>query len=84
MIRKETIYPENSCAHCADDGQHHGNCRISHPPHGARKQIHDAAEEVWDGGDGEYLQSALDHVRFSCVDSQNLGPKGPGTNAQNQ
>ena len=82
MLREEHIDPKDPCAHCPDNGQDHGHCRMSHSTKRSRYQIHDPAEEIRHCGDRQDLKPASDHLAVRCIDPKELRSEHVGPYSQ--
>ena len=82
MLREDKIDPDNPRSNRTYNRQDHRNRGMSHPSQRSRDQIHNAAEEIWYCCYGKDLKSALDHLRVSRIDLQDLGTKHIGSHAE--
>jgi len=73
VIRKNSEDPQDSGAYGSDYGEDHGDGGGAHASQGAGEEIHDSAEEVGDGCDGQDLEAGFDNFGVFGVDGEDRG-----------
>ena len=73
MIRENSEDPQDSGAYGSDYGEDHGDGGGAHASQGAGEEIHDSAEEVGDGCDGQDLEAGFDNFGVFGVDGEDRG-----------
>ena len=82
MGREDSEDPQDSGAYGSDYGEDHGNGRGAHASQGAWEEIHDSAEKVGDGCDGQDLETGFDDFRVFGVDREDRGAAEVGSTAE--
>ena len=73
VIRENSEDPQDSGAYGSDYGEDHGDGGGAHASQGAGEEIHDSAEEVGDGCDGQDLEAGFDNFGVFGVDGEDRG-----------